>query len=310
MSLGEHTNMSHVDAVGPIDVDALAAIDVHVHVEQDTRGRLSLDGELMDASALYFRGNQPRTPTVQDIAHYYKDRNMLAVVFTVDASRGLKHQPLSSTEIAIEARKFPGTIIPFGSVDPLSGSNALESARVLVEDFGVRGFKFHPSLQRFEPNSLAHYPLWEFLEESGSIALFHTGQTGIGAGLPGGRGIRLGYSQPMLLDEVAADFPSLQIVMAHPAVPWLDEQISIATHKANVWIDLSGWSPKYFPETLIRQINGPLRRKVLFGSDFPVITPDRWLEDAKYLNIKPDVWPLLVKENAVRLLNLREGRAT
>ena len=78
-------------------------------------------------------------------------------------------------------------------------------------------------------------------------ALFHTGQTGIGSGLPGGHGVKLRYSDPMLLDDVAADFPELTIVMAHPAVPWVDAQISIATHKANVYIDLSGLVAEVLP---------------------------------------------------------------
>jgi uncharacterized protein len=143
----------------------------------------------------------------------------------------------------------------------------------------VHAFKFHPSLQAFEPNDPRYYPLYEALQELGVPALFHTGQTGIGAGLPGGRGIKLRYSAPMLLDDVAADFPHLTIVMAHPSVPWQDEAISIATHKANVYIDLSGWSPKYFPPQLVKAANGLLKRKVHFGSDFPVITPDRSVAD-------------------------------
>jgi predicted TIM-barrel fold metal-dependent hydrolase len=168
----------------------------------------------------------------------------------------------------------------------------------------VRGFKFHPSLQAFEPNDVQYYPLYEALQELQVPALFHTGQTGIGAGLPGGRGIKLRYSAPMLLDDVAADFPQLTIVMAHPSVPWQDEAISIATHKANVYIDLSGWSPKYFPVPLVRAANGLLKRKVLFGSDFPVITPDRWLADFAKLEIKDDVRPLVLKDNAARVLGL------
>lgn len=134
--------------------------------------------------------------------------------------------------------------------------------------------------------------------------MFHTGQTGIGAGLPGGRGIKLRYSNPMLLDDVAADFPDLTVVMAHPSVPWQDEAISIATHKSNVFIDLSGWSPKYFPPQLVRAANTVLKRKVLFGSDFPVITPDRWLEDFAALEIRDEVRPLILKENAAALLGL------
>jgi hypothetical protein len=78
----------------------------------------------------------------------------------------------------------------------------------------------------------------------------------------------------------------------------------MATHKVNVHIDLSGWSPKYFPAPLVRAINGLLSHKVLFGSDYPVLTPDRWLADFEQLDIKPEVRPLVIKENAVALLGL------
>lgn len=287
-----------------IDTDTIRALDMHTHVEADHHGHLSLDQELMDASAAYFRGDHPRTPTVDDLAAYYRERSMAAVIFTVDASTGLDHQPLSSEEIAERATEHADVLIPFGSVDPRKGEAAVKQASRLVEDHGVRGFKFHPGLQAFSPADPDFRPLWATLEELGVVALFHTGQTGIGAGLPGGRGIKLRYSDPLLLDDVAADFPELQIVMAHPAVPWVDVQISIATHKANVHIDLSGWSPKYFPPQLVKQLNGPLRHKVLFGSDFPVITPDRWFSDLEKIEIKDEVKPLVFKDNALRLLGL------
>jgi predicted TIM-barrel fold metal-dependent hydrolase len=135
--------------------------------------------------------------------------------------------------------------------------------------------------------------------------VFHTGQTGIGAGLPGGRGIKLRYSDPMLLDDVAADFPGLTIILAHPSVPWQDSAISMATHKSNVYIDLSGWLPKYFPAQLVSAANRQLRSKVLFGSDYPVINPDRWRASFDELEMKPEVIPLIMKENAVKLLGLR-----
>ena len=287
-----------------LDPAALDAIDVHVHVEQDAHGCFSLDQELMDASAKYFRADQDRTPTVASIAEHYRARRTAAVVFTVDAPSGTGHPALSSEEIAEQAAEHPDVLIPFGSVDPHAGKAAVARARRLVTEHGVRGFKFHPSLQAFEPNHQRFYALYAALEELGVPALFHTGQTGIGAGLPGGRGIKLRYSDPMLLDDVAADFPGLTIVLAHPSVPWQDEAISIATHKANVYIDLSGWSPKYFPPQLVRAANTLLKRKVLFGSDFPVITPDRWRADFDALEIKDDVRPLILKENAVRMLGL------
>jgi predicted TIM-barrel fold metal-dependent hydrolase len=275
-----------------------------VHVEQDSHGCFALDQELLDASAKYFHAGQDRTPTVEAIAEHYRSRRMAAVVFTVEAAAGTGHPALSSEEIADQAAAHADVLIPFGSVDPHAGKAAVVRARRLVEDHGVRGFKFHPSMQAFEPNDPRYYPLYEVLQELGVPALFHTGQTGIGAGLPGGRGIKLRYSAPMLLDDVAADFPELTIVLAHPSVPWQDEAISIATHKANVYIDLSGWSPKYFPPQLVRAANSLLKRKVLFGSDFPVITPDRWLADFAGLEMKDDVRPLILKENAIRMLGL------
>ena len=83
-------------------------------------------------------------------------------------------------------------------------------------------------------------------------ALFHTGQTGIGAGMPGGYGLRLGLSNPMLLDAVAADFPDCRSSWPTPRCPGRTRRSAIATHKHNTWIDLSGWSPKYFPAELVR----------------------------------------------------------
>jgi uncharacterized protein len=286
-----------------VNLDALTAIDVHVHVEADAHGHLSLDDELLVASAAYFKSGEHRNPTVAHIAEHYRSRSMAAVVFTVDAEAGTGHPSLSSEEIVEDAAAHPDVLIPFGSVDPARGAAAVRRARRLVEH-GVRGFKFHPSLQAFQPNDHAYYPLYSALEELGKPAIFHTGQTGIGAGLPGGRGIKLRYSDPMLLDDVAADFPGLTIVMAHPSVPWQDAAISVATHKANVFIDLSGWSPRYFPPRLVRAANGLLKRKVLFGSDFPLITPDRWLADFEKLEIKPEVRPLILKDNAVEVLKL------
>jgi predicted TIM-barrel fold metal-dependent hydrolase len=287
-----------------VDVDAVTAIDMHVHVEQDASGRFALDRELLDASAAYFRGVPNRTPTVDDLATVYRGLGMAAVVFTVDATTNLGHPALSSEEIAEQCAEHNDVLIPFGSVDPLRGPAAVEQAARLVEEFGVRGFKFHPSVQGFAPDDQAFQPLWARIEQLGVPALFHTGQNGIGAGLPGGRGIKLRYSNPLLLDDVAADFPALTVILAHPSVPWQAEAISMATHKANVYIDLSGWRPKYFPPELVHAAARQLRAKVLFGSDYPLITPDRWLADAAELDWPPEVRPAIYKHTAARLLGL------
>jgi uncharacterized protein len=286
-----------------IDPDAVTAIDAHVHIESDASGHHSLDAELMDASAKYFKSGTDRTPGLSAVASYYRERNLAAVVFTVDAHTATGHPALSSEEIVTGAAAYDDVLIPFASVDPHDGPDAVALLRHLAA-CGARGLKLHPSLQAFAPNDRDWYPLYEAAAELGLPTVFHTGQTGIGAGLPGGRGIKLRYSDPMLIDDVAADHPDLTIILAHPSVPWQDAAISIATHKANVYIDLSGWSPNYFPPQLVRAANGLLRHKVLFGSDYPVITPDRWLNDFAALDIKPEVRPLILKDTAARLLKL------
>jgi predicted TIM-barrel fold metal-dependent hydrolase len=286
-----------------IDLDAITAIDVHVHIEVDGHGHASLPGDLADAAAKYFSTDGPN-PDLDSVAAYYRERRMAAVVFTVDAETQLGHPPLSSADIAEGAARNNDVLIPFGSVDPRR-PDALDRVRRLIDEHGVRGFKFHPTVQGFDPSDEARFPLYEALQEAGVVALFHTGQTGIGAGLPGGRGLLLGLSNPILLDPVAARFPDLQIIMAHPSVPWQDEALSVATHKHNTWIDLSGWSPKYFPESLVRAANSYLKRRVLFGSDFPLLTPDRWMTDAETAgSFKPEVMPGILKDNAARLLGL------
>jgi predicted TIM-barrel fold metal-dependent hydrolase len=225
----------------------------------------------------------------------------------VDAEHATGHPPIANEEVADSCARHPDVLIPFASIDPWRGRSAVTAARRLVAEHGVRGFKFHPSMQAFYPDDRMAYPLYEAIEELGVPALFHTGQTGIGAGMPGGAGIRLKYANPLFLDDVAVDFPELRIIMAHPSFPWQEEALAVATHKPYVYIDLSGWSPKYFPPLLVRYANSLLKHKVLFGSDYPLITPDRWLSDFAALDIKPEVRPLILKENAAKLLGLGRG---
>ncbi|HYH90989.1 MAG TPA: amidohydrolase family protein [Solirubrobacteraceae bacterium] len=286
-----------------IDVGSLVALDVHVHAERN-RGEEQdpVTGEILAAAAEYFGGSPPQ-PTAEEVAAYYRERRLAAVLFTVDDEAGLGRKRLGNDEVLAAAEANPDVLIPFASVDPHKGKLGVREARELIER-GVRGFKFHPNTQAFWPNDVMHYPLYEVIAEAGLIALFHSGTTGIGAGMPGGGGVRLKYSNPMLVDDVAADFPELDIILAHPSFPWQEEALAIAVHKPNVYIDLSGWSPKYFPEILVRYTNTLLKEKMLFGSDYPLITPDRWLADFAKLEIRDEVRPLVLKENAARLLGL------
>jgi predicted TIM-barrel fold metal-dependent hydrolase len=281
------------------------AIDVHTHVEVGLDGHDPKPPELRAAAERYFRGKVDR-PTAPDVADYYRERKMACVVFTVDFETRWGRRPVANEEVAEVAAANPDVMIPFASVDP-GRPDAAERAQRLLDEHHVRGFKFHPNIQEFFPNDRAVYPLYEVIAAAGVPALFHTGHSGIGSGVPGGGGLRLKYSNPIYVDDVAADFPHMPIVLAHPSFPWQDEALSIAMHKPEVHIDLSGWSPKYFPPQLVQYANTLLKHQVLFGSDYPMITPDRWLADFERLDIDDDVRPLILKENAARLLNLRSS---
>jgi uncharacterized protein len=292
-----------------VNVNELVAIDVHTHAEEPC-GTHSDDGydELQAAMAAYFK--QPNTrPTIEETAAYYRARKIGAVIFTVDSESEMGFRRYSNEEVAEKAAANSDVLIPFASIDPAKGKAGAREARRLIAEFGVRGFKFHPSQQGFYPNDRSAYVLYEAIAEAKLPALFHTGQTGVGSGMRGGAGIRLKYSNPMYLDDVAVDFPDMPIILAHPSFPWQEEALAVAQHKPNVYIDLSGWSPKYFPPILVRYANSLLKRKMLFGSDWPVIKPDRWLSDFETLDIKPEVRPLILRENAVKLLGLSATEA-
>jgi len=227
------------------------------------------------------------------------------VMFTVDCEAHVGRRRIPNEEIAGFAQDNSDIMIAFASIDPHKGRMGVREARTLIEDYGVKGFKFHPTMQGFFPNDRLAYPLYELIAEYRLPAVFHTGHSGMGTGMPGGGGLRLKYSEPIYLDDVAADFPEMKIVMAHPSWPWQDQALSICLHKPNVYIDLSGWSPKYFQPQLIQYANTQLKHKMLFASDFPLIQPDRWLADFQDVGFKPEVRPLILKDNAVALLNLQ-----
>jgi hypothetical protein len=285
------------------DLENIVAIDFHSHVEMSKDGVDSLPDVLRDAAVEHFRGESAR-PTAEELAAYYRERKMMAVIFTVDAESFTGQPRVPNEEIAEVARANSDVLIAFASIDPHKGKRGVDEAKRLIAEHDVRGFKFHPNVQAFFPNDRMAYPLYEVIAEAGLPALFHTGQSGVGSGLPGGGGVRLKYSNPIHVDDVAVDFPELKIVLAHPSFPWQDEALAVAVHKPQVYIDLSGWSPKYFPPQLVHHANTLLRERVLFGTDYPFITPDRWLADFGKLDIKPEVRPLILKENAARLLGL------
>jgi predicted TIM-barrel fold metal-dependent hydrolase len=299
--------MSNVPAaeVKPgVDISKVLAIDIHTHAEVSCHDHEDpIMAKFFDAATTYFKADRKR-PTIPETVAYYRAQNIAFVMFTVDMESGTGIKRISNEEIACFARDNADIMIPFASIDPHKGKYGALEARRLVEEFGVKGFKFHPPLQNFTPNDRMAYPLYEVIAHYKLPAIFHTGHSGMGTGMRGGGGVRLKYGQPILVDDVAVDFPDMKIILAHPSWPWTDESLSMALHKENVFIDLSGWSPKYFPPQVITYANSQLRHKMLFGSDFPLIKPEKWLAAATAAGFREEVMPGILKGNAARVLGL------
>jgi predicted TIM-barrel fold metal-dependent hydrolase len=272
------------------------AFDIHAHFR--TGERRVVDAKLGDATKLF--GSNLRDV---DPVEFYADRGMMAVVFDVDAETN-SGQQMSNDEIAALVGRSDGRLIGFASVDPWKGKAAireLERSKAL----GLRGLKVQPITQAFDLNDPRFYPLWDACKALSLPVIVHTGTTGIGAGSPGGRGLRLKYGRPVpALDDVAADFPDVTWIAAHFAWPWHLELMAVARHKGNVFVDLSGWAPRYIPAEVLQYANSVIPEKFLFGSDFPLLSPDRWLSEFDALAIKDEVRPKILYENACRVLDV------
>jgi predicted TIM-barrel fold metal-dependent hydrolase len=284
-------------------IDDLIAIDIHTHAEISChQPDDDYAQEFEEAKRKYFKSGQP--PTIQETIEYYRARKIGLVMFTVDSEFEIGRRRIPNDEIAEAAAANADMMIAFGSVDPHKGKMGVREVRRLIEDVKIKGFKFHPTCQGFYPNDPMAYPFYELMNHYHLPVIFHSGHSGVGTGLRGGGGLRLKYSNPIHLDDVAADFPDMKIVIAHPSWPWQDEALSVCLHKPNVYIDLSGWSPKYFAPQLVQYANTLLKHKMLFGSDYPLITPDRWMKDFAEAGFRPEVHSLILKENSARLLGL------
>jgi uncharacterized protein len=276
------------------------AIDLHVHLPMDEWLQNAI-GPHLAATEAYFRASVPRK-TIDEVAEEYRSRDVLGVVLDWDDQTVTGRGWLGNEWLASLSARFPGALMGFGSVDP-HGPGALDEMSRCV-DLGLRGLKFHPTMQQFDPDDERFYPLWQKAQELGLICLFHTGTCGIGAGTPGAGGTKIRFSHPGFLDSVGADFPGLTLVAAHFGWPWFMECLAIALHKSNVLIELSGWAPGYFPAEVKREIGRRLAGQTLFGSDYPFISLDRWFKEFDELGLPADAMHSILVGNASRLLGL------
>ncbi len=276
------------------------AIDCHVH-PADARIARAWAGEPADYEP-FFRGRVIQEGPAA-MADRYRGLGLMGVLLGADAETATGLEPYPNDELAAICRTYPDRFVGFAGIDPWKGRAAIQELQRSVRELGLRGAKFHPGRQRFTPNDPRFMPLWEAASALGAIVLFHTGMMAAGAGRPGGRGELLEFTRPIHLDAVAAAFPSLTIIAAHPGWPWHEELLAIARHKSNVYLDLSGYLPRYIPDSFLKMATGLLQDQTLFGSDYPFIAPDRWLADFEQLDLNDAVRQKILLDNARRVLS-------
>ncbi|MFT4891410.1 MAG: putative TIM-barrel fold metal-dependent hydrolase [Halobacteriales archaeon] len=258
------------------DVDEPMAIDTHAHQPTDVFLE-EAGGEMMADAANRF-GTDLETWSYEEMVAEYREAGIRrAVLLGWDAETNTGNPPVPNEHVAEVRDEYPDFFVGFGSVDPHK-DDRIETVERAVEDLDLSGFKFQQIAQGFDPSAPEHEPLWDAIEDRGVPIVFHGGSSTLGAGSPGGRGLELRYGDPMLIDEVAARHPDLQILIAHPAFPWEKEQLAICQQKGNVYMDLSGWLPKYIDEQVLHYARTVLSEKVMFGTDYPMIRPGEWLD--------------------------------
>jgi predicted TIM-barrel fold metal-dependent hydrolase len=284
----------------------MRAIDIHVHTS--TQERTAATG-IYAAALEVLLHRKAVDKTEEEMADDFRRDDVLAMMIGWDAQSATGQGIITSDFVADLTRKFPDVFLPgWAVVDPWKGEIALKELDRSVRELGLTGTKWMPILQAFYPNDRRLYPFWDLSQSLGAPVLIHEGITALGQGMDGGAGLKLDYSRPIpCIDAIAADFPKLTIVMAHPAWPWTEEAIAVLLHKPNVYMDVSGWRPKYIPAPLKHEMNRRLQDKVLFGSDYPGWSPGQCLDELEMEGLKPAVVDKIFVKNAIRVLKLEEA---
>lgn len=282
----------------------MRAIDVHAHPSTKEVMEVSL-GKYNKAMAEYYKIKVP-VKTEAEMAADFTGADVKGVLIAWDAESATGLPKTSNDYIAKVVKDYPDAFIGgLACVDPWKGVMAVQEIERAIKELGLLGVKFQQACQAFFPNDRRFYPLWETCSALKAPVQFHTGTTGVGAGMPGGMGIKLKYTKPIpYLDDVAADFPNLTIIACHASWPWQEEMIAVLLHKGNVYYELSGWSPKYFSDALKKEIGGRLQDKCMFGSDYPMLSHERLIKDWESLGYKPEVLEKIYYKNAQRILGL------
>lgn len=277
---------------------------IDLHCYPGTEPWIRSQGPCVEALGRYW-GRSWTAKSEAEVVAEFKKHGVEALLVAFDIETVVGAPPCTNDYVARMRDRNPGVILQaWAAVDPFKGEEALTEAKRAIRDLSMIGFHFHPIMGRFSVDDRRLYPLWELIDELEVPVMIDVGTTGMGAGLPGGGGALLRHAHPAAIDQLAADFPKLTIIASHPGWPWTEEMIAVALHKGNVFWELSGWAPKYFPEPLKRDIKGRLQDKVMFGSDYPSIAYERLFREWRELGYDEPLMEKIFHENAERILGL------
>jgi len=294
----------------------LKAIDIHAHFSTKENSLATM--KFARGLAAYYMKREVTEEQVlafsksdEAMAQDFIDAGVKGILVGWDAETNTGEPPMSNDYVASMVKRFPEAFIgAYGCVDPWKGKWAVMEAERCITELGLMGLKFQAAAQGFYPNDHRFYPLWEKCLELGASVQLHTGSTGLGAGMPGGGGIKLKYTRPIpYIDDVAADFPDLKIICLHPSYPWQDEAIAMAIHKPNIFFDLSGYAPKYFPEVFKKEIRSRLQDRVMFASDYPILPFARLFSEWEAEGYPHEILEKVYYKNAIRILDLELDEA-
>jgi predicted TIM-barrel fold metal-dependent hydrolase len=276
---------------------------IDLHAYPGTQQWIDCQGPYVGPLGTYWKREWKAKPEREVIAEFEAAEVDVCLV-ALDLSATIATPPCSNDYVADLRERHKCIVQWWGAVEPAKGRDAIDEVRHAVNDLNVLGFHFHPIMQHFSVDDQRYYPLFEEIAELDVPVMIDVGMTGMGAGTPGGMGAKTRHAHPASIDALAADFPSLTIVMAHPGYPWIDETTAVALHKGNVFWEMSGWAPKYLPPSLVRDMRGRLQDKMMFGSDYPSIPYERLFKEWDELGFTDAFLEKFYHGNAERILDL------
>ena len=276
---------------------------IDLHCYPNTQKWIDCQGPYVEALEKYW-GRAWQAKTEEEVVAEFTEFDIEALLVALDLTTTIETPPCDNNYVAGMRDRHDTIIQAWAAIEPALGQAAIDEAKHAINDLNMIGFHFHPIMQHIRVDDKSFYPLWDEITQLKVPVMIDVGMTGMGAGTPGGLGAKTRNAHPESIDALAADFPDLTIIMSHPGYPWIDETTAVALHKGNVFWEMSGWSPKYLPDSLKKDIRSRLKDKVMFGSDYPSIPYKRILSEWDQMGYSDDMLEKFFHRNAESILGL------